>query len=106
MSVRIKKLDIESDEKFLKRFVDRLYVRTTVETIQCPCCKGKGFTEREELTDYHKGEYDTFRDDCEYCNKVGAVKRTSKEIKGREDYWKDHGDESLLSSLQNRIAIV
>lgn len=39
----------------------------------CDRCQGTGRTSREELTDYHKREYDTFHEDCKNCNGQGRV---------------------------------
>lgn len=42
----------------------------------CIRCSGTGRTSREELTDYHKREYDTFYDDCDICSGEGRVIQT------------------------------
>lgn len=39
----------------------------------CERCKGYGFFEREELTDYHKREYSTYRTPCSNCEGDGRM---------------------------------
>lgn len=43
------------------------------KVISCERCKGIGRVSQEELTDYHKREYDTFYSDCKECNGEGRV---------------------------------
>lgn len=39
----------------------------------CDRCKGYGFFEKEELTDYHKREYSTYRTPCSQCEGDGRM---------------------------------
>lgn len=39
----------------------------------CERCKGYGFFEKEELTDYHKREYSTYRTPCSKCEGDGRM---------------------------------
>ena len=36
-------------------------------------CKGQGIYSKRELTDYHKGEYDTWREFCTCCDGEGRM---------------------------------
>ena len=44
--------------------------------VLCPNCNGYGFTEKEELTDYHKSEYSTYRSSCSKCEGDGRLIQT------------------------------
>lgn len=46
----------------------------------CERCNGLGKTSREELTDYHKREYDTFWDVCSKCKGHGRYIKHIVEI--------------------------
>jgi len=46
-------------------------IKHTVEL--CDRCKGFGFIEREELVDYHKRDYATFREKCKTCEGDGKM---------------------------------
>jgi hypothetical protein len=39
----------------------------------CDRCKGYGFFEKDELTDYHKREYSTYRTPCSACEGDGRM---------------------------------
>lgn len=39
----------------------------------CDRCKGYGFFEKDELTDYHKREYSTYRTPCSNCEGDGRM---------------------------------
>lgn len=39
----------------------------------CQPCEGKGYIQRDELTDYHRRDYDRIRSTCGYCEGVGRV---------------------------------
>ncbi len=43
------------------------------KVILCDHCKGFGFTLDEELTDYHKREYTTTRNECKKCDGDGRM---------------------------------
>jgi hypothetical protein len=44
--------------------------------ILCDKCNGYGFSEKEELTDYHKREYTTYRSSCSKCEGDGRMIQT------------------------------
>lgn len=41
--------------------------------ILCTTCHGKGVIEHEELTNYHKREYDSWFETCRTCEGNGRV---------------------------------
>ena len=47
------------------------------EVIVCRKCKGLGEIYWQELTDYHKGDYVTHSNKCEYCDGRGVMIRTT-----------------------------
>ena len=49
-----------------------------VEVILCFSCKGTGVTKHDELTDYHKREYNAHVADCKRCNGTGRLKKITK----------------------------
>lgn len=48
------------------------------ELVICTVCKGIGKTYWQELTDYHKGEYDTHEESCKKCNGTGKCYKITK----------------------------
>jgi DnaJ-class molecular chaperone len=48
---------------------------TQTSIIICGTCDGRGFTERDELVDYHRREYDTIRTKCRNCGGSGRMKK-------------------------------
>lgn len=46
---------------------------TTTKKVLCPTCEGSGVIRQEELTCYHKGEYDVWFKDCPKCDGVGLL---------------------------------
>lgn len=46
------------------------------KVVLCEKCNGYGFIESEELTDYHKREYTTTRNQCSKCEGDGRLIRT------------------------------
>ena len=46
------------------------------EIIICDNCKGKGVVAQEELTCYHKGEYDYWTEECPECKGSGLLQKT------------------------------
>ncbi len=46
---------------------------TTKKIIACERCNGSGVREYQELTNYHRGEYDTWLDYCSFCGGEGRV---------------------------------
>jgi hypothetical protein len=44
--------------------------------VLCDKCNGYGFKEKEELTDYHKREYTTYRSSCNKCEGDGRMIET------------------------------
>lgn len=61
--------------KTLEEIIDRVELKydDTYEVEVCDLCEGLGYTFREELTDYHKRDYSTFRDLCKRCEGDGRV---------------------------------
>ena len=59
----------------------------TYEVAVCKTCEGLGYTFREELVDYHKRDYATFRDKCSRCLGDGRVviHKLSVEVTQREE---------------------
>jgi len=43
------------------------------KVVLCDRCQGYGFFEKEELTDYHKREYSTYRTPCGRCEGDGRM---------------------------------
>lgn len=41
--------------------------------VLCPICKGKGYSECSELTDYHKRKYREWKEPCADCKGKGTV---------------------------------
>lgn len=46
---------------------------TTKKIVCCSVCNGTGIRECEELTSYHKGEYDYWNELCYHCGGEGRV---------------------------------
>lgn len=46
------------------------------EIILCYTCKGKGFTVKETLTDFHRREYDYENVKCRDCDGSGRLIKT------------------------------
>lgn len=65
-------------ETFKKIFGEHLeiYCRQTKEIVSCSHCKGTGWTSREELSDYHRGEYRDVHEECTFCKGEGRLTRT------------------------------
>ena len=45
----------------------------TNKVVLCDRCHGYGFFEKEEMTDYHKREYSTYRTPCQRCEGDGRL---------------------------------
>ncbi len=58
-------------EDFPKAVTAEFYCEHKV--ILCARCKGFGFTEKEELVDYHKRDYATIRSKCSSCEGDGRL---------------------------------
>lgn len=48
--------------------------------ILCDRCKGYGFFEKEELIDYHKREYGTYRTPCSNCEGDGRMIESTEHL--------------------------
>lgn len=46
---------------------------TTKKIVCCARCQGAGVREYQELTNYHRGEYDSWLDYCTTCGGEGRV---------------------------------
>lgn len=51
------------------------------KVISCETCKGTGYTSREELTDYHRREYDVFTDKCHKCKGDGRLTEKTENLR-------------------------
>lgn len=51
--------------------------KVTWEIVVCKTCEGRGHVYEEKLVNYHRGEYDSVRHDCRYCNGSGRMVRTT-----------------------------
>ena len=43
------------------------------EFVPCTSCKGSGTVTRSIITDYHRGEYDLWYENCTSCDGVGIL---------------------------------
>lgn len=50
-------------------------IHTAKSIVTCPACDGKCVFRREELVNYHKGEYDSWTEKCSQCEGRGIVLR-------------------------------
>lgn len=48
--------------------------------VLCDRCNGYGFFEKEELTDYHKREYSTYRTPCSNCEGDGRMIQSTEHM--------------------------
>lgn len=48
---------------------------TQTSIIICGTCEGTGYTERHEMTNHHKGEYDTIKTKCRLCGGSGRLRK-------------------------------
>jgi len=44
-----------------------------IRVILCHTCVGFGYVEKSELTNYHRGEYDTWDETCATCKGKGRL---------------------------------
>lgn len=51
------------------------------KVVLCDYCNGFGFRETEELSDYHKREYTTYRSKCSKCEGDGRLIEATEQIK-------------------------
>lgn len=51
---------------------------TTNAVVICKPCYGSGTIIKSEMTDYHKGEYDTWREVCKQCEGSGRLFETTE----------------------------
>ena len=49
--------------------------REETTVILCDNCNGKGVIAQEELTCYHKGEYDYWTEECPRCKGSGLLQK-------------------------------
>lgn len=61
-----------------------------IEIILCGTCKGSGLTNHEELTCYHKREYDYWTTTCKFC--VGSGRQTKTTTIKIEAYVQEEAD--------------
>ena len=48
--------------------------------VLCEHCKGYGYFEKEELSDYHKREYSTYRTTCGRCEGDGRMIKSTERL--------------------------
>lgn len=51
--------------------------QTNIDIVICDKCRGSGLTRHEELTNYHKREYDTWTTPCKTCEGSGRIEITT-----------------------------
>ncbi|WP_174020382.1 hypothetical protein G6L89_007155 [Agrobacterium fabrum] len=49
---------------------------TQTSIIICCTCEGRGYTERHETTNYHRGDYDIIKTKCRNCGGSGRMTKT------------------------------
>jgi hypothetical protein len=49
---------------------------STIDIISCSHCQGKGISERDALTDYHRDEYVYWNEFCSACDGEGRLIKT------------------------------
>jgi DnaJ-class molecular chaperone len=57
----------------MRHYSKTIKVHRKQTVVMCDLCKGTGRYYKEELTDYHRGEYDSIRYDCKKCNSGGRL---------------------------------
>jgi hypothetical protein len=62
--------EIELEE--LQKFITGSFSRSNKVEL-CDRCQGYGFFEKEEMTNYHKREYNTYRTPCGHCEGDGRM---------------------------------
>lgn len=67
------------------------------EVIICYECDGKGFITKSVLTDYHKGEYDSFDHFCKKCKGSGRIIKTTTTNVTEEPF---SSDEEKIQNLK------
>jgi hypothetical protein len=72
----------------------------TVEIILCTECKGTGSNTRQELVDYHVGEYEYHHTVCLICRGAGRLKVTTEVT--REPYENPIMKELVFNKLQGK----
>ena len=65
--------------KDLPRYITGSLIRSNT-VVLCERCKGYGFTEKEELSDYHKREYSTYRTTCDHCEGDGRMIKSTEKL--------------------------
>lgn len=63
----------------LQKFISGSLVRQN-KVVLCERCNGFGFTEQEELYDYHKREYRTHRSSCSKCEGDGRMIQSTEQL--------------------------
>ena len=48
---------------------------TQTSIIICGTCEGTGYTEKHEMTDYHRREYDIIKTKCRTCGGSGRLRK-------------------------------
>lgn len=82
------------------------------QVIVCISCNGIGSYTKEELVDYHKGDYETTRHTCKNCNGDGRMVEHTRTIFVRPEKAVEHipyneytDDKFLYNSINHKIKI-
>jgi hypothetical protein len=70
-----KKIELEDLPKLITGSMSR-----NNRIVLCDRCKGFGFFEKDELTDYHKREYTTYRTPCSTCEGDGRMIESTEHL--------------------------
>lgn len=82
---------MKTDEEILKNY--HLVVKTEKTVMLCTHCKGTGTYWREELTCYHRGEYDYFPEKCALCDGYGLLEEIRRRVEAVPMYVPGHLNE-------------
>lgn len=65
----------DKDLREMRAFVEQFKSRRRKQGVVCVCegCKGSGITHHDELSDYHKREYNVWTETCRRCDGSGRV---------------------------------
>lgn len=67
-----------------------MYLEQKTEVIQCSVCKGTGAVSHEEMTCYHKRDYDHWIDTCYKCDGHGKYMTKTTEVKVKPKTYSDN----------------
>jgi len=73
-------------EKFFGSDPITTHIHQSKNVVSCEKCSGTGFVSREELADYHRGEYSTITNECSNCKGSGRQVEVKSEISFESSY--------------------